>query len=590
MKKTQIFVLMFFSLSFILQAQTKVSIDPDTRHQEIEGWGSSLCWWANKVGKWSNESKIDQIIDFMTHPDKMNMNIFRYNIGGGDNPSHYSTPSTPGHMAKGKGERCEMDGFWPGKDEAFDWTKDAGQLRVLQKINTKRSDAIFEAFSNSPPYWMTRSGCSSGVNGGTSSNIFSAGLALLAAFNVPSNLKEDHYGDFCYYLVEVCKHIKETYEIEFRTIEPFNEPSLIAGLSAWHTNSNFSTLQGGTQEGCHFKPEAQKQIVPLLFEELQKSGLNTVISAADETNISLSINTIKEYEKTQGLMDMIGQINTHTYDGTDANRRELLALATKHNKRLWQSETGPLNIAETGLISHLKLAQILFDDMKVLKPSAWIDWQFMEEGNLEWSQINGNFQNEIWNIGKNAYVRMQVTRFIKQGYTLIENDNKSVLTAISPDQTELVIVVLNTETTDINYEFDLSAFHQPLEGKRYRTSANENCYNNPRAGVETTGKKINYSAPRESITTFVIPCQLSDNSNTSDAQAKTIVHTNTTEGELTITNLSQNARIGIFTTQGVPVYQKQASDTKMTFTLPTGIYLLKVQDGNTLYKSKVLIR
>ena len=34
------------------------------------------------------------------------MNIFRYNIGGGDDPSHLD-----GHMVKGKGKRAEMEGF-----------------------------------------------------------------------------------------------------------------------------------------------------------------------------------------------------------------------------------------------------------------------------------------------------------------------------------------------------------------------------------------------------------------------------------------------------------------------------------------------
>ena len=27
-------------------------IDPEKRYQQLEGWGSSLCWWAAQVGNW----------------------------------------------------------------------------------------------------------------------------------------------------------------------------------------------------------------------------------------------------------------------------------------------------------------------------------------------------------------------------------------------------------------------------------------------------------------------------------------------------------------------------------------------------------
>ena len=509
MKKLQLFILMFLSLSFASQAQTTVVIDPNTRHQEMEGWGTSLCWWASEVGKWTSESEINRMIDFITSPDGMNMNVFRYNIGGGDNPNHISTPGNPGHMAGagGKGARAEMEGFWPSESGDFDWTKDRGQIKILKKLNAKRSDVIFEAFSNSPPYWMTRSNCTSGVDAGTSSNVITGGAAVLNAFNVPSNLKPEYYDKFCYYLVEVCKHIKNEHGIEFRTLEPFNEPSLttysgIPNVTAWHTNPHFG---GASQEGCHFIPAAQKEIIPKLYAELQNSGLNTLISASDETNISLSVTAVREYEKTAGFMDMIGQINTHSYEGSDTDRRNLLALANTHGKRIWQSESGPLNIPGEGLPSHLGVAQILFNDIKIMKPSAWIDWQFMDSSR-EWSLVTGNLYNgNHFDISKNAYVRMQVTRFIKQGYTIIENNNSNVLTAMSPDRTELVIVVLNTSTAANPLVLDLSAFHNPLSVTAYRTNSLSDCSRIAPSQVRIVDKAITYNTPGQSITTFVIP-------------------------------------------------------------------------------------
>ena len=35
------------------QTEETVQIDPALRYQQLEGWGSSLCWWAEQVGNWS---------------------------------------------------------------------------------------------------------------------------------------------------------------------------------------------------------------------------------------------------------------------------------------------------------------------------------------------------------------------------------------------------------------------------------------------------------------------------------------------------------------------------------------------------------
>ena len=108
------------------------------------------------MGNW-DKARVDSIVDWITSPDQLNMNIFRYNIGGGDDPLH-----TDGHMVKGKGKRDEMEGFKAGADVPYNWAADQAQRTIMLKIKQKRPDAVFEAFSNSPPYWMTYSGCSAG--------------------------------------------------------------------------------------------------------------------------------------------------------------------------------------------------------------------------------------------------------------------------------------------------------------------------------------------------------------------------------------------------------------------------------------------
>jgi O-glycosyl hydrolase len=206
-KTMKIKLLLLILCTLTLQAQTSITIHPDQRQQTVEGWGSTMIWWAHMVGQWEDEEKVDDIIKLITCPEKLNMNIFRYNIGGGDKPSHYTTATRKGHMANGKGVRAEMEGFLDSSNANYNWNRDAGQRKVMLKIKEQRPDVIFEAFSNSPPYWMTYSKCSAGNHNASQ-----------------DNLKPEYYEAFCDYLVNVCLHYKETYDIEFKTLDPFNEP------------------------------------------------------------------------------------------------------------------------------------------------------------------------------------------------------------------------------------------------------------------------------------------------------------------------------------------------------------------------------
>lgn len=469
-----IFIAVLLALSGNLSAQNNsksISLKTDQTYQTIEGWGSSLCWWAAQVGNW-DDAKIDSIVDLITAPDKLNMNIFRYNIGGGDDPLH-----TDGHMVKGKGKRAEMEGFKASANAPYNWEADKAQRKIMLKIKAKRPDAIFEAFSNSPPYWMTYSGCAGGN-----------------ADPLKDNLKPEFYDAFCNYLIDVCQYYKQHFGIEFRTLEPFNE-----------STSNYWYNQG-SQEGCHFEPESQMKIIRILAPKLQASGLKTVISASDETNIASCIKVLKAYQSAGDILDKIGQINTHTYSGNNAERVEAYHLTQSIGKPFWQSETGPSGRSKNSLQSNLGLAQKLFDDMRNMKPIAWLDWQLMEENNDVWCLMRCNFKSQEYKIVKNFYVRMQITRFFRQGYTMVETGNDQVLAAINPDKTELVISLVNNSEQAQEYRLNLDkSINFRKEITAFRTSETENCSSVLIA--KPSEKSISYATPAQSVTTLVIPVQ-----------------------------------------------------------------------------------
>lgn len=447
----------------------RYELDPKYELQEFEGWGVSLCWWANMCGRWSDE-KIDEIVDWLVSPEGLNYRIFRYNIGGGEDPQN--SACEPHHMGKGKGLRAEMEGFKDSSSDTYHWERDAAQRKIMLKIKEKRPDAIFEAFSNSCPYYMTFSGCVGGAGEGGK-----------------DNLKPEYYEEFAHYLVDVCRHYKDVYGIEFKTLEPFNE-SL---TSYWY--------QGGSQEGCHFDKESQVAFLRVLSPILKASGLKTVISASDETSVAQSIEAF-EYYKSQDVLPLVGQWNTHTYIADDQSRQKLAKLVADNGIHFWMSEVGS---GGKGIAGNLKLAHTLVSDMRLLKPAAWIDWQYMEEKSDQWCTIQGSFSEQTYRRVKNFYVRRHYSAFIKEGYTLLYTPCDRTLAAKSADGRKIVIVMLNDSNEEVEHRVDLKVKGKvsPRKIKMWHTTEKDDmvevrdfsCHKN----------RLETILPPLSVVTFVIP-------------------------------------------------------------------------------------
>ena len=445
------------------------AVFPSVVRQHFDGWGVSLCWWAGQCGKWSDE-KIDEIVTWMTSSTGLNYKYFRYNIGGGDDPENKNC--TPHHMGNGKGLRAEMEGFKDFTGDEYHWDRDEAQRKIMLKIREKRPDAVFEAFSNSCPYYMTYSGCVSGnADGGK------------------DNLKPEYYEEFAHYLVDVCKHYKDEYGIVFKTLEPFNE----SVTNFWYAN--------GPQEGCHFDYASQVAFIKVLKPILDASGLTTVISASDETNVGLAVNGNKAY-KQGGVLSKIGQWNTHTYSGSIADRVHMAFLAHQDNMPLWMSEVGA---GGNGIGGNLSLTQKLFDDMRYLQPETWIDWQYMEEANDQWCTIRGSFSQQTYSKVKNFYVRQQCSRFINSGYDIVASLNDQSLAAISEARDTLVLVLLN-EGSLAYHLVDLAQFASLPDASAitaYRTSSTENLKRV--RDYQLDGSSLLVKLPTQSITTLVLP-------------------------------------------------------------------------------------
>lgn len=454
----------------------------------FEGWGTSLCWWANRIGY--SDSLSEQAAELFFGDSGLRMNIARFNIGGGDNPTHKHITRTDSNMP---GYTVYNNG-----NVTYDWNADYNQRNVLFKaIEASGNELIVEMFSNSPPYYMTKSGCSSGSNDASS-----------------NNLKDDCYDDFAEYFAEVCEHYEKEWGVDIQSATPLNEPY----TNFWKANSY-------KQEGCHFDiGESESKIITELQKSLKSRGLDDIIlSGTDETSIDTQIDAFNKL--SADAKKAVSRIDTHTYGGSKRNQLKNLAVA--NNKNLWMSEVDGGSVAGSNagqMGAALWLAERMTIDCNGLNSSAWILWQAIDN-HISSKGYNGNkdsgmpnINNGFWGLAvadhdnnniiltKKYYAFGQFSRYIRPGYIMLKSSN-STLAAYDTENDRLVIVATNTSGSADETYFDLSQFSSVGDKAQViRTSGDVNTGENWKelSPVPVGSDGFNVSLAPNSVTTFIV--------------------------------------------------------------------------------------
>ena len=424
-----------------------------TNNGIFQGWGTSLCWWAHRVGY--SPVLTEKSAKLFFGDEGLDLNIMRYNIGGGDDLSHKHITRTdsmiPGWLIHNK----DSDSY------TYDYNADSNQINVLKACYEESGeDAFVEAFSNSPPYFMCKSGCSSG---GKDPN--------------ENNLRDDCYDAFAKYLADVTEYINNKLNIKVSSVSPMNEPD----TDFWHYMSE-------KQEGCHFDPgKSQNEIIIKTAREIRARGLNHIdIAASDETSTDKALNSYKLY--SQEAKDVIDRISTHTYNTKKIN--SLGKLMKAENRNLWMSETDWSSVSskkagEMG--AGLWFAQKIISDINALSPSAWVMWLTIDHhvskdgymGNKDsgapdtkggyWGIAFADHDKQEIILTKKYYCFGQFSRFIRPGDTIIHT-SKATLGAISKDKSTLTLVAVNKNSKDSEITIDVSDFKQSGVIEAIRTS------------------------------------------------------------------------------------------------------------------------
>ncbi len=461
-----------------------------TNNGIFQGWGTSLCWWANRLGY--SDVLTEKSAELFYGKNGLRFNIMRYNIGGGDDPTHKHITRTdsmvPGWLYYDK----ENASYY------YNYEADKNQINVMSRcVEASGEDAYVEVFSNSPPYFMTKSGCSSGGNNPNK-----------------NNLKDDCYEDFAEYLAHVTEYINNTLKIKVSSISPMNEP-----------NTKYWQAYSEKQEGCHFDAgESQNRILLETYKAIKKRGLEHIeLVGSDETSTSKQITAYNKY--SDEVKSVIGRISTHTYGTRSINRLGALMKAERRN--LWMSETdwsGEAGKNAGDMCGGLWLAKKIIADINGLSPSGWVLWQVIDYhiskagymGNKDFGMpnIRGGFwglavadhDNEEIILSQKYYAMGQFSRYINPGDTIIHCDSNT-LAAYNKNTGKIVIVCVNATSKTKNLTFTLQGFE--VIGKTaeiIRTSGSlEDGEKWANIGtVDIVDNELKVDLKSNSITTFII--------------------------------------------------------------------------------------
>jgi O-glycosyl hydrolase len=462
--------LLFFSTSatFATAAQaaaTTVTINPAEQFQTIQGWGTSLAWWANIIGGWSNSQRT-ALADALYDPNKgIGLNVVRYNFGA-DGPGNVCESQ----MKAGR----NIPSFEPTQGN-YVWTNDANQLWFAQAAKARGAN-VFEGFVNSAPAWMLLNSCTAG---GTSGQ---------------DNLSSAHYNDFASYIATIAQHFHDSFGITLQTVEPFNEP-----LGTWWTSS-------GTQEGMYVSRATQNTIIPLVKTALVQNGASayTSVAAPDDNTVTWSVGDYTSYSSS--TQADITQWNTHSYGGSDSARAYAYTnIGQKDGKRLWMSEWG-IKAQGSNIAAALALSHQILDDEQNLHPVAWVAWQAVNEAgdtpDSVWGLAYRDSNNNI-SYPSRYYAMGNYSKFVRPGYIMINNSDANTFTTYNPTTKSLVIVATNSTTSSEAVSYDLSKFSSVgTTAIPYQTTASENLQQ--LTGISIANSAFSATLPAQSITTFVI--------------------------------------------------------------------------------------
>jgi len=465
MKTKAVLVCLFLSGFLFSQSnieEIKLEMHPDIAFQTIHNFGASDAWSAQFVGKWpldKKEAMADLLFSTAKNADGtfkgIGLTTWRFNIGGGS--------AEQGLESSIKDEWRRAEGFL-NNDGSYNWNRQLGQQWFL-KAAKERGVSSFIGFVNSPPVQFTKNQKAFSNDG------------------VSTNLKRDKYANYGLFLKEVVTHFKDSLDVNFTYISPFNEPQ-------WD-------WKNGKQEGSPWNNDELSAATKTIDSVFLKYHLTTKLEVSEAGQIDYLTSIKKGKENRSNQVEVffnpkselyIGDLETvspkfagHSYFTTwdvsklKRKREEIKAKLTKYpDLEYWMTEYCILeNNAEIrgrGKGLHMKtalyVARLIHADLTLANASAWHWWLAMtpykyKDGLIyhDKNKEDGTFETSklLWGLGNySRFIRPEAKR-IKIDYknkNTLENLEKGVLvSAYKNTDNSIVVVVVNQKVEAVKLGF-----------------------------------------------------------------------------------------------------------------------------------------
>lgn len=487
-------------------------VDKNITYQEIDNFSASDAWRCHFVGKYWPQEKKEEIADLLFkrefdekgNPKGMALTNWRVNVGAGSYENR---------------EAKEVNNSWNRTecfllpDGTYDFSKQAGQ-QWFMKAAKERGVNNFLFFTNSAPYFMTRSG------------------ATVSTDRNYINLQEDKFDDFARFLVNCTKHFRGLgYDVNY--ISPINEPNV-----EWHTNAfqegSFATksdiyrLVAELDKVIEEEQVETKILIPELGELKYLFEVDSAANMPDDIIHSMFYKN-GEYS-VLGFKNLFNCVAAHDY-WTAYPPKLLVDIRTDlrkaleqngHQTKFWASEycileknkeitmePSPIKSINLGLY----VARIIHSDLALANASAWQWWTALSMGEdvpiqllpMKDSSTESIKYDGIISPTKMFWTTANYSFFIRPGMkridvkpTHIVSDLEaatSLMVSSYTDNKEIITVIINY--TDKEEQLDLKC-EKAKTGKLYVTSIDKN--------LEYLGehalKKL--SIPARSVVTVVV--------------------------------------------------------------------------------------
>ncbi len=372
---------------------TRIKINKLSREQEITGWGTSGCWWAQKLGECDTAEEVTKLI---FSKEGLGLNIYRYNIGGGerDNPNTRLDPNSS----------RSTESFLVWDEEAgewvYDWNKDAAAQKVLQMALSYGCVDTVVMFANSPHYSMCVSGQASG------------GLEP-----AQSNLKKDCYDDYVDYFLDITQHFIDM-GVPVKYISPINEPQ-------WDWGGGWVG-----QEGCHYEIDEAIELIRMFALEIKQRNMPVKLSVLESGQVGdHAMDCMDLLWADEDIRDVLGTYAYHSY-WTDRNFLlkeafgEYLQMQYP-DVEVEMSEWCELPCQHTidDIDGAIIMARTIGEDVSLTGVNSWSSWVAVNEGGQYADSMIavGDTYNE-YTIAKRYYAMAHYTKFVPVGSYAVDFD------------------------------------------------------------------------------------------------------------------------------------------------------------------------